>query len=157
MCSENRHVTTPAKDTAKHCYSENLHWLYSTHPRIRVSRLVWRSDRKAGEVARIVLPPPSCYASACEKTIDYHTLILFYKIKSNLAPAYLTELLPSPSHNSGHTFRKELYPVPLVKKPSSLSSFLPRSIILWNSLPSELQKSSSLSTFKSALKSHLCT
>ena len=25
--------------------------------------------RKAGEVARIVLPPPSCYASACEKTI----------------------------------------------------------------------------------------
>ena len=31
------------------------------------------------------------------------------------------------------------------------------SIILWNSLPSELQKSSSLSTFKSALKSHLCT
>ena len=36
---------------------------------------------------------------------------------------HLTELLPSPSHNSGHTFRKELYPVPLVKKSSSLSSF----------------------------------
>ena len=51
-----------------------------------------------------------------KKRFDYHTLILFYKIKSNLAPAYLTELLPSPSHNSGHTFRKELYPVPLVKK-----------------------------------------
>ena len=32
-------------------------------------------------------------------------------------------LLPSPSHNSGHTFRKELYPVPIVKKSSSLSSF----------------------------------
>ena len=71
--------------------------------------------------------------------------------------AYLTELLPSPSHNFGHTFRKELYPFPLDKKSSSLSSFLPRSIILWNSLLSELQKSSSLSTFKSALKSHLCT
>ena len=98
----------------------------------------------------VMLPP-------VKKRFDYHTLILFSKIKSNLAPAYLTELLPSPSHNSGHTFRKELYPVPLVKKSSSLSSFLPRSIILWNSLPSELQKSSSLSTFKSALKSHLCT
>ena len=78
VCSENRHATTPAKDTAKHCYSKNLHWLYSTHPRIRVSCLVWRSDRKAGEVARIVLPPPSCYASACEKTIwlPYAHLIL---------------------------------------------------------------------------------
>ena len=30
-------------------------------------------------------------------------------------PVYLTELLPSPSHNSGHTFRKESYPVLLVK------------------------------------------
>ena len=57
----------------------------------------------------VMLPP-------VKKRFDYHTLILFYKIKSNLAPAYLTELLPSPSHNSGHTFRKELYPVPLVKK-----------------------------------------
>ena len=98
----------------------------------------------------VMLPP-------VKKRFDQHTLILFYKIKSNLAPAYLTELLPSPSHNSGHTFRKELYPVPLVKKSSSLSSFLPRSIILWFSLPSELQKSSSLNTFKSALKPHLCT
>ena len=77
---------------------------------------------------QVTLPP-------LKKLFDYHTLILFYKIKSNLAPAYLTELLPSPSHNSGHTFRKELYPVPLVKKSSSLCSFLPRSIILWNSLP----------------------
>ena len=64
------------------------------------------------------------------------TLILFYKTKSIFAPAYLTELLPSPSHNSGHTFRKETYLVPLVKKSYSLSSFLPRSIILWNTLPS---------------------
>ena len=48
-------------------------------------------------------------------------------------------------------------PSPLLQKYFSLSSFLPRLIILWNSLPSELQKSSSLSTFKSALKSHLCT
>ena len=69
VCSENRHVTTPAKNTTKRCCSKNLRWLYSTHPRIRVSCLVWRSDRKAGEVARIVLPPPPCYASACEKTI----------------------------------------------------------------------------------------
>ena len=36
------------------------------------------------------------------KVFDYNTHMLFYKIKTNLAPAYLTELLPSPSHNSGH-------------------------------------------------------
>ena len=33
--------------------------------------------------------------------------------------------------------------------------FLPRSIILWNSLPSELQKSSSLNTFKDPLEAIL--
>ena len=136
-------------------YSKNLHCLEHACP-------VWCGGPIAKLVKlqesfcrrhHIMLPPLTL------KRFDYHTLILFYKIKSNLAPAYLTELLPSPSHNSGHTFRKELYPVPLVKKSSSLSSFLPRSIILWNtsSLLSELQKSSSLSTFKSALKSHLCT
>ena len=66
---------------------------------------------------------------------------------------------PSLSSSSIVFFSKppHVFFVPLVKKSSSLSSFLPRSIILWNSLPSELQKSSSLSTFKSALKSHLCT
>ena len=36
-------------------------------------------------------------------------------LKSNLAPAYVTELLPSPLHNSGHKFRKESYPVRLRK------------------------------------------
>ena len=64
----------------------------------------------------VMLPP-------VKKRFDYHTLILFYEIKSNFAPANWTELLPSPSHNSGHAFRKELHPVPLVKKSSYLSSF----------------------------------
>ena len=29
-----------------------------------------------------------------QQRFDYHTLVLFFKIKSNLAPPYLTELLP---------------------------------------------------------------
>ena len=63
-----------------------------------------------------------------QQRCDYHTLVLFFKTKSNLAPPYLTELLPQLSSHCGYNFRKNLYPVPAVKKSSTLTSFLPRSI-----------------------------
>ena len=65
-----------------------------------------------------------------QQRFDYHTLVLFFKIKSNLAPPYLTERLPQLSSHCGYNFRKNLYPVPAVKKSSTLTSFFPRSIIL---------------------------
>ena len=62
-----------------------------------------------------------------QQRFDYHTLVLFFKIKSNLAPPYLTELLPQLSSHCGYNFQKNLYPVPAVKKSSTLTSFFPRS------------------------------
>ena len=41
---------------------------------------------------QIVLPPLLW-------RFEYHTLVLFFKVKSNLAPPYLTEVLPPPSSN----------------------------------------------------------
>ena len=90
-----------------------------------------------------------------QQRFDYHTLVLFFKIKSNLAPPYLTKLLPQLSSHCGYNFRKNLYPVPAVKKSSTLTSFFPRSIILWNSLPSDIQSSTSLPKFKAVLRAYL--
>ena len=42
-----------------------------------------------------------------QQRFDYHTLVLFFNIKSNLAPPYLTELLPQLSSNCGYNFRKK--------------------------------------------------
>ena len=90
-----------------------------------------------------------------QQRFDYHTLVLFFKIKSNLAPPYLTELLPQLSSHCGYNFRKNPYPVPAVKKSSTLTSFFPRSIILWNSLPSDIQSSTTLPKFKAVLGEYL--
>ena len=96
----------------------------------------------------IVLPP-------LEKRFKYHTLVLFYRIRSNLAPAHLSSILPPlTSSTSGYPFRKLSYPVPYTRKSSTLASFLPRAIILWNALPKEIQLSKSLSLFKKELRAH---
>ena len=55
-----------------------------------------------------------------EKRFEYHTLVLFYRVRANLASTYLSSLVPPlTSTKSGYSFRKESYPVPLTKKSSS--------------------------------------
>ena len=81
----------------------------------------------------LTLPP-------LKNRFNYHTLVLFYKIRQNLAPKYLCSLVPDlSSTTSGYSFRKFSYPVPLTKKSATLESFLPRAIILWNDLPTNVQ------------------
>ena len=97
----------------------------------------------------LTLPP-------LKNRFNYHTLVLFYKIRQNLAPKYLCSLVPDlSSTTSGFSFRKFSYPVPLTKKSATLESFLPRAIILWNDLPTNVQSSKTLSTFKTKLRVHL--
>ena len=58
----------------------------------------------------LTLPP-------LKNRFNYHTLVLFYKIRQNLAPKYLCTLDPDlSSTTSGYSFRKLSYPVPLTKK-----------------------------------------
>ena len=82
-----------------------------------------------------------------QKRFDFHTLVLFYKMRKNLTPSYLSSLMPSPSSTSGYQFHREPYAVPAVSKISSLASFIPRSIILWNTLPSSVQSAKTVSQF----------
>ena len=87
---------------------------------------------------------------------DYHSLVLLYKMRSSLAPPYLCSLLPrQASAITGYSFRKSGYPVPATRKSSTLSSFVPRSIVLWNGLPKEIQESKTLTKFKTRLRTHL--
>ena len=51
--------------------------------------------------------------------------------------------------------QKALLSCPLYKKSATLNSFLPRAIILCNTLPFDVQPSKFLGMFKSKLKSHL--
>ena len=97
----------------------------------------------------LTLPP-------LKNRFNYHTLVLFYKIRQNLAPKYLCSLVPDlSSTTSGFSFRKFSCPVPLTKKSATLESFLPRAIILWDDLPTNVQSSKTLSTFKTKLRVHL--
>lgn len=98
--------------------------------------------------ARVSLPPS-------KRRFDYHTLLLFYKNRSEVVPTYLSSSLHPPLSSSGYKLRKMSYPVPNVSKKSTLSGFLPSPIMLWNDLPSELQNTSSLSFFKNRLRYRL--
>ena len=86
---------------------------------------------------------------------DYHTLVMFYKIHTKQAPSYLISLLPPLSSRPGYTFRKLSYRFPTVSRTSTLNSFLPRAVALWNALPTNVQQASSIYTFKKLLQSHL--
>ena len=78
-----------------------------------------------------------------QKRFAYHTLVMFYEINSRNAPPYLTSLLPPLSLSSGYTFRKLSYRFQAVKRTSTMNSFLPRAVDLWNELPMDIQQSSS--------------
>ena len=98
---------------------------------------------------RIRLPP-------LQTLFDYHSLVLLYKMRWSLAPPYLCTLLPQrASITTGYSFRKSGYPVPATRKSSTLSNFVPRSIVLWNALPKEIQESKTLIKFKTRLRTHL--
>ena len=98
---------------------------------------------------QIHLPP-------LKKRFKYHTLTLFCKMEHQMVPQYLSSLVPAPtSESSRYSFRKLSYPVLRVSKTSTLNSFLPRAIILWNSLPAAFQDNKTLAHFKFQLKSFL--
>ena len=91
--------------------------------------------------------------------IIYKLCLLVYKCCNNLAPKYLSELLPSrtssrplrPSHSANIT---EAYFKNSQCQCSSISSAGPRA---WNSLPIRVKTAQSLNSFKSLLKTHLFT
>ena len=75
-----------------------------------------------------------------ERRFQYQTMVLFFKLRSQLTPDYLTSILPSISASPADDFRKSSYPVPFVYTKASLSSFLRRAVIFRNDLPAKILK-----------------
>ena len=91
--------------------------------------------------------------------IVYKLCLLVYKCRNNLAPKYLTELLPSrtssrPLRSSHSVNITEAYFKNSQCQSSSFSLTGPRA---WNSLPTRVKTAQSLNSFKSLLKTHLFT
>ena len=126
-------------------------------PKMEYACTVWSGGptSKLVDLQRTFCRRHSIQLPSLQKRFDYFTLALLFKVRLHQAPNSLYKLLPPPSSSSGYTFRKISYPVPAVNRSSTLKSFLPRAIILWNALPVELQAMKSVQSFKAALRSHL--
>ena len=91
----------------------------SIRPRMEYACAVWsggptgcfqRLQNSFAKRHSLSLPP-------LEKRYEYHTLVLFYRVRANLAPTYLSSLVPPlTSTKSGYSFRKNptLSPLPKV-------------------------------------------
>jgi len=79
-----------------------------------------------------------------EQRRNYSSLIMFYKIKSNLVAVDNQRL---------HQTRNLNYNIPTSKSNFHAASFFPRTIRLWNSLPFDVQSSPSLPIFAGRLDS----
>ena len=84
-----------------------------------------------------------------------HKLILYFKIINKHTPAFLNDLLPPLISDVNPYHRRRLYDrrIPACKTELYKSSFFPSTTLLWNSLPIDIQTSTSLSQFKNFLKS----
>ncbi len=84
-----------------------------------------------------------------------HKLILFYKMKNNMTPVYLTNLIPDQTQ---HRYRlRNDNDIPLIHARTNLyqNSFLPSTIREWNSLPADVRHSETLPSFKYKLNKNL--
>ena len=139
-------------------YEKDLCSASSFHYGERVCGLEQRQHFNSSEATWPFLPRKSCHASTSASKIQLpdFVAILQNKIKNKLSPMYLRRLLPRACSTSSHYHvRGHNFPVPTVRSSRALKDFLPRSIILWNDLPPDIQALRTVASFKSALKKHL--
>ena len=93
--------------------------------------------------------------------ILFKILLVMYKDLNGQAPIYITELLKVKSSTHSHNLRSShdtlLLQIPSHKTKVTLGdrAFACAAPKVWNNLPLEIRKSSSLNIFKSRLKAHL--
>ena len=122
---------------------------------------VWSGDnisiQNLSEATLPFLPRKSCQASTSASKIQLPDFLAILQDKKNkLSPMYLQRLLPQACSTSSHYhLRGHNFPVPTVRSSCALKAFLPRSIILWNDLPPNIQALRTVASFKAALKKHL--
>jgi hypothetical protein len=111
--------------------------------------------------AKMILPDPALTTEEKQRqlgilTLDnqfiYNIAILMFKVRQNLAPTYLRDLLELPTSRYGS--EKYILPLPRIDIFKHSFSFCGPSV--WNSLPQSISKCQTLSTFKKRLHEFLC-
>ena len=93
--------------------------------------------------------------------ISFNILLIVYKALRGQTPSYITELLNLKSNQHTHNLRSSLdtllLQIPSYKTKVTLGdrAFACAAPKLWNKLPLDIRKSSSVNVFKSKLKAHL--
>ena len=90
-----------------------------------------------------------------QKRRDDHKLTLFYKMHNNLAPNYLSALIPQQVEAISRYNLRNAQDIRNIRTRTSLyyiNSFLPSTLRQWNDLSSETSQSTSLNSFKQLLK-----
>ena len=79
-----------------------------------------------------------------------HQLTMFYKMSNDLTPGYLTSLVPQPVGAASRYSLRNANNLQTIKCRTNLyyESFLPSAVRSWNALPTEVQQSDSVNTFK---------
>ena len=95
-----------------------------------------------------------------EKRRTNHKLTLFYKMTNNLAPLYLSSLVPSTVSNISRYNLRNSNNLQTIDARTTLyfNSFLPSTVRAWNEVPEEVKLSDSVNAFKRFLnkdKSHI--
>ena len=96
--------------------------------------------------------------SMLKKRFENHALTLFFKMKHQMVPQYLSSLVPAPtSESSRYSFQKLSYPVPLVSKTTTLKLIASYLVLAYSGIPYQRQFKikKTLAHFKFQLKSFL--
>ena len=99
-----------------------------------------------------------CFILPIEQRIEYKLSLLCFKIISHQAPIYLSELLHlyTPSWQLCSSTDTRVFRIPSFRtKSSGQRSFSYQAPVIWNQLPVSVHHSTSVSSFKSSLKTFL--
>ena len=149
---------------------ESLQIIYTSfiRPILEYSDIVWDNitqyevialQKIQNEAARIVMGATKLVSihilnreigwESLQNRRSKHKLCMFYKMKNNLTPTYLSSLVPETFESTIYSLRdaQNIRPI-LTRTQLYYRSFLPSSIRDWNELPVEVRNSTSLASFK---------
>ena len=85
--------------------------------------------------------------------IVYHSLVLLFKTRQEKKPTYLYEKISTPFSANTRLATSDGIRYDMRSKSNiAKQSFLPRTVVQWNSLPPDMRKMSHLSKFKQSLR-----
>ena len=90
-------------------------------------------------------------------SIEYHICVMVFKSLNSQAPEYLSSLLTKLSETNARNLRsyeQEFLKVPFARTAYYEIFFSVTGPKLWNALPLDIRKSTSLSTFKTSVKKY---